>query len=280
MVANPPTNIYQRDYWKPDAFFRWWGEKNGTGGYVGLADIIETLQALNPSLHLQNDDEYLRFDQSLAESVVEIVLPAPASDDMMCGISESSKDWLDFDDIAIDGQLGPHHFERTAAGNLLVRPASWHWTCEKSRFGMAFQHGTLGDERAHIPLDQIGRVQSDWGIFRDPGFGELWEVDYAYLPPESTDDSLYGTRTDREWWETTPIGTISYVCKGDLPLETHIDRARAILAAGSQFAIVGDLERLEHRVYRLDGLKIETDKFKLPEMPWFDVPKILPRDDS
>lgn len=79
--------------------------------------------------------------------------------------------------------------------------------------------------------------------------------------------------------EETPIGTISYVCKGDLSLETQIERARAIVAAGSEFAIVGDLERLEHRVYRMDGVKIETDKFTLPEMPWFDVPKILARDD-
>jgi hypothetical protein len=41
---------------------------------------------------------------------------------------------------------------------------------------------------------------------------------------------------------TIPVGTVSYIDRYDLPLETHFARARDIVAMGAEYAIVGDVE--------------------------------------
>lgn len=141
-----------------------------------------------------------------------------------------------------------------------------------SRFGLAYE-GLY--TRTNIPIEQIGRIQGRWGILRDRH--EVWEVDYGYLPEYFSAD---GRRSedprlpddDHDYWRTTPVGTISYIDRCDLPIETHYARARAIVAAGSEFAIVGDIERGELNVFRLSGVERHTEDFRLPEMPWFDVP--------
>jgi hypothetical protein len=265
--------------WIADAVISWPNNDS-------LASIIEALQALNPQLGLRRavdvrygESEYLLY-AGVWSDVFEIAFPSPASDDLMSGLTEVNREWWPIETDLGRFQYGPHRLERTSAGSVLVRPRSWHVCNEAGRFGMGYQHGTLRGQRSDLPFDQIGRVIGRWGIFRGEGFGELWEVDYAYLPADHWNDPGGPKKTDREWWETTPIGTISYIDRYDLPFEEHIARAKAIVAAGSAFSILGDLTRLEHRIYRADDASDETGEFSVPEMPWFDIPKILPADDA
>ena len=265
--------------WIADAVISWPGNDS-------LASIIEALQALNPHLGLRRavdvrygESEYLLYAGAWFD-VFEITFPSRISDNLMSGLTEVNREWWPIDTDLGRFQYGPHRLERTSAGRLLVRPRSWHVCSEASRFGMCYQHGTLRGQRSKMPFEQIGRIIGRWGIFRGEGFGELWEVDYAYLPDDHWNDARGRKKTEREWWETTPIGTVSYIDRHDLPLEEHIARAKAIVAAGSAFSILGDLTRLEHRIYRAAGVSVETGEFSMPEMPWFDIPKILPRDDS
>jgi hypothetical protein len=81
-------------------------------------------------------------------------------------------------------------------------------------------------------------------------------------------------QSNHEFWRTTPIGTISFVDKHDLPLEEHHARARKIVARGSEFAAVVSLEHSDVQVFRMSGVTRHRhpEKFRLPEWPWFDVP--------
>jgi hypothetical protein len=91
-----------------------------------------------------------------------------------------------------------------------------------------------------MPQEQIGRMPTYWAIFHDPY--EMWEVEYGYLPADLF--NRVGERTDEEYWRTTPIGAIRYIDQYDLPIDVHYARAREIVTAGSEFAIVGDPRRI------------------------------------
>jgi hypothetical protein len=81
-------------------------------------------------------------------------------------------------------------------------------------------------------IDWIRRFQSRWGIYRDPY--ELWEVEFAWFD----DTFMTARKTNFAYWRTTPVGTIAYIDEYDLPIADHYARAKAIVAAGSAFAIV------------------------------------------
>ena len=260
-----------------------------------LRPMMNNLQGLNPSLNLQcgidvteaseetytiDDDpeehtktvgpyeaEYLVYDGT-ASDVFTIVIPRPVTQDEMSGLTEVNREsWEAETDIG-DFQTGPRRIERTADGNLLIRPRSWSVEQANGRFAIRFH----GDD---MPFGAIGRFQARWGIFRERH--ELWEVDFGWLPEwfgieerRAHDPRL--PKGDEEYWRTTPIGTFSFIDRFDLPIEAHYARARAILAAGSEFAVVGDIEHGEVRVFRLSGVELHTEDFRLPEMPWFEVP--------
>jgi len=272
-----------------DAIIRW-------PDLDSLANSIESLQALNPQLglqcvtirfescvtgadpHVEHDDdrvEYLLYEGTSLD-VLEIVLPEPAEDDFMVGLTRCNRDWRPVQTPIGSFRIGPRRIERNAAGNLFIRPRSWHVACEANGFAMAYQ----GDEPDDYPFDQIGRIQSRWGIFRSPDLGEFWEVEYTYLPAGHFYRADGKHKNDREWWSTPLIAAISYVDEHDLPLETHIDRAYAIVTAGAQVVIIADLSGLVYRVYRPNGMRTERDGFVLPEMPWFAMPKIQPQEDA
>jgi hypothetical protein len=118
-----------------------------------------------------------------------------------------------------------------------------------------------------MPEEQIGRMQKYWAIFRDPF--EMSEVEYGYMPADLFD--RVGERTDEEYWRTTPIGTICYIDQYDLPIDIYYARAREIMKAGSEFAIVGDMQTGELRAFRVDGMQSSFLDIHVPEMPWFDV---------
>ena len=106
----------------------------------------------------------------------------------------------------------------------------------------------------------------------------MWEVDTAYLPEyfavgyedREIKRDPRRPRGNHDFWRTIPVGTISYI-RYDVPIDEHHARARAIISVGSEFAIVGDVERGEVRVFRLSGVRLHMEDFRLPEMPWFDV---------
>jgi hypothetical protein len=238
-----------------------------------LAAIIEALRDLNRALDLrcavdtERETEYL-FYKGSALDVFEIALPEPASDQLLSSLTRVNRESWRISTDHGDRRYGPHRLERNARGGLLVRPRLENVEEAAGRFAFAYQG--IGTDRQDI--DQIVRFQSRWGILRRDF--ELWEVDFAYLPTGHFDHPNGQKKTDREWWETIPIGTISFIGEHDLPMEVHVARSRAIIASGSTFSVIGDLERHEYRVYRLDGVAVEREAFTLLEMPWFAFPEL------
>jgi hypothetical protein len=100
----------------------------------------------------------------------------------------------------------------------------------------------------------------------------MWEVDFAFMPAGHDRNADGSPKPDLEWWQTIPIGTVSYVGPIDFPIAEHYARARASVAAGSQFAVIGDLAAGDLKIFRRDGMTCETEDVRIPEMPWFDVP--------
>jgi hypothetical protein len=268
-----------------------------------LAPIIGAMQGLNPSLQLRcatkftpareetyklNTDptlrtrtvgpftsEYLTY-AGTALDVFTVVMPDPPDDKMMSGLTEVNREsYTERTDIG-KFRVGPRRIERTADGNLLVRPRARNASRAADQFNLAWQ-GHYSENQEGM-LDQIGRIVNRWGIFRKRH--ELWEVETAYLPgyfaaKYENNEVIWDPRRPRgdyAYWRTTPVGTVAYIDRYDLPIEEHYARARAILAAGSEFAIVGDVERGAVRVFRLSGVETHTKDFRLPEMPWFEVP--------
>jgi hypothetical protein len=260
----------ERDDWPPtsDPIIYWPG-KAGT-----LAAIIPDLAQLNPHLDLRlvNDDDgegkFLSYAGS-ALDVVTIALPRPPSIQIMSDLTNLNKDWMGYQTEIGVVRVGPRRFERTARGDLLLRPKSWNVVEASTRFGRHYQcHTPSAATPGRMPQEQIGRIQKYWAIFRDSY--ELWETEYAYMPADLFD--RVRTRTDEEYWRKTPIGTICYIDQYDLPIDVHYARAREIVMAGSEFAIVGDMQRGELRVFRIDGVQSSFEDIRVPEMSWFDVP--------
>ncbi len=243
-----------------------WPEEAGS-----LADMIPDLVRLNPQLDLrlvldEDEDELLGYAGS-ALDVVTIAMPKPPTDQFMSELTLSNADWIPRDTEIGEVRIGPRRFERTATGDLLVRPKSWAAFEASTRFGLSYE-GNATRTAQRMPVDQIGRLQRYWGIFREPP--EVWEVEYAYMPANLFD--RVGKRSDEDYWRTTPIGTISYIDQYDLPIEEHYRRAREIVKTGSEFAIVGNMQTGELRVFRVDGVQSSFEDIRMPEMPWFDVP--------
>jgi hypothetical protein len=115
-------------------------------------------------------------------------------------------------------------------------------------------------------IDWIRRFQSRWGIYRDSY--ELWEVEFAWFD----DTFMTARKTNFAYWRTTPVGTIAYIDEYDLPIADHYARAKAIVAAGSAFAIVGDVNVGELRIFRSDSITRHTNDVRIPEWSWFDIP--------
>jgi hypothetical protein len=224
---------------------------------------------------LEEDEEsqFLAYAGS-ALDVVTIALPQPLSDQCYSALTDVNKDWMGYETEIGEVRVGPRRFERTATGDLLLRPKSWATVEAGSRFSAHYQcHTANSPKPRRMPEEQIGRIQKYWAIFNDPH--EMWEVEYAYMPANFFDH--VGKRSDEEFWRQTPIGTICYIDEFDLPIDEHYRRAREIVKAGSEFAIVGDLQTSELRVFRVDGVQSSTEDIRVPEMPWFDVPAPKPQ---
>jgi hypothetical protein len=270
MQADEPRERAGSAHWVPtsDPIIYWPGESGS------LAAIIPDLVRLNPSLELRlvldedEDGEFLSYAGS-ALDVVTIALPQPLSDQFYSDLTDLNKDWMGYDTEIGEVRVGPRRFERTANGDLLLRPKSWATVEASTRFSRAFQgHSPLAATPGRMPQEQIGRIQKYWAIFHDPY--EMWETEYAYMPADLFD--RVGQRTNEEYWRITPVGTICYIDQYDLPIEEHHRRAREIVKAGSEFAIVGDMQTGELRVFRVDGVQNSFEDIRVPEMPWFDVP--------
>lgn len=208
------------------------------------------------------DSEYLIYDGT-ALDVVTIVTPEPPTDDDMSGFTDLNREGGVHQTNLGDFRFGPRRIERTARGDLLIRPRSEAVESIAGWFAATYQDR---DDDAPEWAGRVRRMQSRWGIFRDPH--ELWEVEFAWF----ADDFLKRRQGNHAFWRTTPIGTISYIDRHDLLIEAHHARARAIIAAGSEFAIVGNVEAAEARVFRMSGVERFTDDFRVAEWPWFNVP--------
>jgi hypothetical protein len=262
----------ERSHWvlTSDPIIYWPGEA-GT-----LAAIISDLTQLNPHLDLRlvngadRDGEFLSYAGS-ALDVVTIALPQPLSDKFYSDLTDLNKDWMGYETEIGRVRVGPRRFERTSNGNLLLRPKSWNTVEASTRFSSRYQGHTPKPSR-RMPVEQIGRIQKYWAIFHDPY--EMWEVEYGYMPADFLDH--VGKRSDEEYWRQTPIGTICYIDKYDLPIDEHYRRAREIVKAGSEFAIVGDMQTGELRIFRVDGVQSSFEDVRVPEMAWFDVPAPKP----
>jgi hypothetical protein len=117
-------------------------------------------------------------------------------------------------------------------------------------------------------IDQINRIAKSWFIFRPND--EIWEVDFAYMPADYLEHS--GHRTNEEFWRIVPVGTICYIDELDLPIDEHHRRAQEIVEAGSKFAVIGDMQKREIRIFRAGAVETSTDNICIPEMPWFEIP--------
>lgn len=260
----------ERDDWVPtsDPIIYWPGEAGG------LARIMPDRAQLNPHLDLRlvndadEESEFLSYGGS-ALDVVTIAVPQPLSDQFYSELTDLNKDWMGYDTEIGEVRVGPRRFERTANGDLLLRPKSWAAVEASTRFSMHYQcHTPESDTPGRMPQEQIGRIQKYWAIFNDPY--EMWKCEYAYMPADLFD--RMGERTNEEYWRQTPIGTISYIDQHYLPIEEHFRRARAIVKPGSEFAMVGDMQTGELRVFRVDGVQSSFENIRVPEMSWFDVP--------
>jgi hypothetical protein len=233
-----------------------------------LESSLASLQELNPALNLRRavdsedgETEYLFYEGS-ALDVFEITLPEPASDDLVSSLTDVNREsWTISTDLG-SRRYGPHRLERTSRGDILVRPRSTRVDEAAATFGIA--HSVT----QWLAPEAVGRVTSRWGVRADKH--ELWEIEFAYLPANWLERPI----EDELWWSTIAVGTIAFIDEYDLPMEAHDARAWAIVATGSEFAIVGDLERLEYRIYRRNGMSIERAEFTLPEMPWFSFPRL------
>jgi hypothetical protein len=254
-----------------------------------LRDWIGEMQRLNPQIHLRcatstwepdktklhpmtaaqmckdiaesPPQEYLIYDGTSLD-VVQIRMPYIPSDQAMSGLGDLNKEG--FSPVTDIGNFegGPRRIERLPDGGLLIRPRSRAVDEAAGAFSWAYQKRFEGKQQ----IDQMLRFQRSWGIFRDPC--ELWEVEFAYFMP----GYLYRTNVDEEYWRTIPIGTISYIDRYDLAIEDHYARAQAIVAAGSSFAIVGDVEKQTLRIFRKDSVTHHVEAVRIPEWPWFDIP--------
>ncbi len=208
--------------------------------------------------------EFLIYDGTSLD-VLTIAMPDPPSDEIMSALTEVNREGGTHKTDLGNFRFGPRRVERSADGSLFIRPRSPAVEDANGRFAMSY-HDLWRYPGERQPIDQIIRFQSRWGIFRDRH--ELWEVDFAYHVP----DYLEKSTDDEGYWRTTPIGTISHIDCYDLPIDEHYRRAKAIIAAGSQFAIVVNLDIAEAVVFRNSGDERFTSDFGIPEWPWFDVP--------
>jgi hypothetical protein len=231
--------------------------------YTKLSESVAIEIQKNMDMEESGPSEYLVYDRTSLD-VVTIVMPEPPTDDSMSGFTDLNREGGTHETDLGDFRYGPRRIERTARGELLIRPRSEAVESMAGWFAATYQDR---DEETPDWVSRIRRMQSRWGIFRDPY--ELWEVDFAWF---ANDFLQHKYPSDHVFWRTTPIGTISYIDAYDFPIETHYDRARQIVAAGSEFAIVVNVETAEARVFRMSGVERFADDFKIPEWPWFDVP--------
>lgn len=228
---------------------------------VGLGEIIGDLQRLNPNLGLAAIGKYL-LHQGSERDVVAIVMPAPPSDELLDALTEGNYDWMP---AVGDFHKGARRFERTVDGNLRIRPHTWE--LEQSGYGQ-FNRARQPQKRSSATRDQIDRISKRWFIFRPNG--EAWAVDFGYMPADylnETDD-----RSDSEFWRTVPVGTVCYIDGFDLPVDEHHRRAQEIVSAGSEFAVVADVQKGDLRIFRPDSVECWSEDVCIPEMPWFKIP--------
>ena len=239
-----------------------------------LSTIIGELQRLNPTLglrcarRLDGEREFL-LHNGTERDVLMVVMPAPPSDDLMGGFTNCNYEWLRAHETSFGSfRTGKRRFERTADGNLRIRPFTWE--LEKAGAGR-FNWARQRVENARDVIDQIGRIARSWFVFTPP-HDEIWEVDFAYMPADYLDSAKVGKQSNIEFWRTKPTGTISYVDQYDLPIDEHYRRAREIVKAGSDFAIVADMQTGELRIFRVGGVESSFEAIQIPEMPWFNIP--------
>jgi hypothetical protein len=209
--------------------------------------------------------EYLVYDGASLD-VVTIVMPEPPTDDSMSGFTDLNREGgICETDLGVF-RFGPRRIERGADGSLIIRPRSEAVNRMADCFAAAYQ-GRLDDREDELDwVEYFRRMPARWGVFRDPN--ELWEVEFAWCG----DDFLQRPKSNHDYWRTKPIGTISYIDAYDLPIEAHYERARAIIAAGSEFAIVSNIDTADALVFRLSGVERFTKSFRIAEWPWFEVP--------
>ena len=277
-----------------DPIIRW------PAGSPPLAPMIAEMQRLNPGLGLRcatsvyparEERYYVDGTQEIETrtvgpvvsecliynatdlDVVTITMPEPPDDETMSGLTEVNREWSTKKTDLGEFRTGPRRIERTADGSLLIRPRSQAMEAIYSRFGWAYQHP------GGCPMREIGRIRSRWGIYHDPNV--LWEVDFAYIPRWVFNRGLNGEplppdprepENDHDYFRVIPIGTVSYIDRYDLPLDTHFARARDIVAMGAEFAVVGDVEASELHIFRTSGVVRTFEDVRLPELYWFDVP--------
>jgi len=235
---------------------------------------VAGLARLNPGLSVRrvtdrHGSEILVYAGS-GQDAVAIDLAAQAGDDFLIALTERNRDWVVSETDAGPLQAGPLRIERTPGGSLLIRPRSAAADAAIARFGRACQlvDPKSHDQRAYV--DQIMRVVKSWGMLR-PG-GAIWEVDFAYLPERHVYRTDGSRKSTREYWETLPIGTVSYIDRGDLSIDVHYERARRIVADGSLYAVVADVRLGGARIFRASGIETVNADTCIPEMPWFAIP--------
>lgn len=155
-----------------------------------LGAVIGELQRLNPGLGLRwahegdasgdgYEAEYLLHNGSEREVHI-IVMPEPPSDDLVGGFTNCNYEWLRAHQTNLGSfRTGKRRFERTADGNLRIRPFTWELEeAGAGRFNWARQHVKNAPEA----IDQINRIARSWFIFRPP-YDEIWEVAIAHTYP-------------------------------------------------------------------------------------------------
>jgi hypothetical protein len=254
------TGIYS------DAIIAWPWESGAK-----LREIIGELQQLNPALGLRcATGEYREYlvHNGTERDVVTVSMPEPTSDEFTAGFTQLNYEWMPADTDLGEFRTGKRRFERTADGNLRIRPFTWE--LEENGAGL-FNRARQRHPRPKDVIDEILRIDKSWFIFYPP-HDEIWEVDFCFMPADLFSPERRKNRTNSEYWRTMPVGTISYIDEFDLPIEEHYARAAAIVVAGSEFAVVADMQKQELRIFRSSGVQISREDICIPEMPWFKIP--------
>jgi hypothetical protein len=213
-------------------------------------------------------EEFLVLDERPTRPL-SIALPVPLSDDLLIALTERNYEWwpVEFKD-GVKRQSGPWRMERSAAGELIVRPKSW------------LEGGVLSGFSIARSLAKSGAFfTARWGFAPSAEGAEVWEIDSAHASEQTWERIMarhHETKSETESWHIPPDLAINVIDRDDFPVDTHLQRARTMARAGAKVVAVCDLVAETITLIRAGGdERLERpERWSLPEIPGVELPFI------